>query len=170
MKIKIGKIAEIHIFCNDSFYVGKIISFDKDFVFINRISNRGEYDGYFVLSRKIIYKIVYSTKYVDFFFKVLDDQKCLYIPKNLKDLVDHCYKNHKCIQISKYDWDEKDCENVVILENKNEYFLGILLDKYGVSKRIKRINYKDLSYLLFDSIKLNSYELFLNNNPVGTND
>ena len=70
MKIKNGEIAEIYEY-EDSFIVGKILHSTKEYLYIHNVSIDGTFQGYALIALKKVNIILYNTKYLTFFNKVL---------------------------------------------------------------------------------------------------
>ena len=160
MKIKDGEIAEIYEY-EDSFIVGKILHSTKEYLYIHNVSIDGTFQGYALIALKKVNKILYNTKYLTFFNKVLKNNldSCKTVFEKPYDLINECFSNNHYVRVSKFMWGTY-VEDLKITSIHDEYFTGRRINNYGELKKEISIKYTDVSYLLFGTDLLRNYYIF----------
>lgn len=151
MKIRVNEIAEIYEYEDSCFYLGKILCSDnQNFVFFNSISPSGDYQGWALLSLRNVERIIYSTKYINFYKKVLKDNKPPLLCSNPKDFLEYCFVNKRIVEISKFAWGDR-IKYLKLISINETSVKGQTMDSYGRYGQVVTIDYNHISWILFGS-------------------
>ena len=153
-------LAEIHEHGTHSFYVGKILYGDKDYVFFENVSNSNDFDGLAIVSMRNVSMIKYSSKCISFYSCILADKETNYCFANPKELIEYCFKRKRVVEISTNKWGRY-VEALLILDVHGNGFVGQRINRNGDLQKKMEIEFDEIDYLLFDSICLKNYEKYL---------
>lgn len=158
MRIKNG-FARIFV-CGTDVYAF-IISVNSRFVLYKPIYYGYVYQGFAMSPITSIYKIVYKSKQLDFFSTIMNhDASDTVLFDEPKQLIDYCFDNQKCIELSKYKWDNNTKYLLITYVDKT-FFTGKIIHCDGELGREIKIRYEDIKLIKYDSIMLRNFEKYI---------